>query len=109
VLSAGLARAVAAEGAAPPAVSPYGAVALDGLPAVATVEGRIGALTAGATALVTRPGGETDRDGVRQCVRVAGYLRLEDRTWLVVTLLAIPDAGSFQELSLRPAVRKERP
>jgi len=28
---------------------------------------------------------------------------------VVVTLLAIPDAGSFQELSLRPAAGKERP
>ena len=137
---AGPARAVAVEGAAPRAVSPYGAVASDGLPAVAIVEGRIGALTpglttdgrgvstdyefvvtrvvqasalvpvaVGATILVTRPGGEVARDGVRQRVSVAGYPTLAADARVVVTLLAIPDAGSFQELSLRPAAGKERP
>ncbi len=137
---AGPARAVAVEGAAPRAVSPYSAVALEGLPAVAIVEGRVGALTpglttdgrgvftdyelvvtrvvqnsallpvaVGATILVTRPGGEVERDGVRQRVGVAGYPTLTAEARVVVTLLAIPDAGSFQELSLRPAAGKERP
>jgi hypothetical protein len=137
---AGPARAVAVEGAAPRTVSPYGAVALDGLPAVAIVEARIGALTAGMTAdgrgvftdyelvvtrvvqnsalvpvavratiLVTRPGGEMERDGVRQRVSVAGYPTLAADARVVVTLLAIPDAGSFQELSLRPAGDKGGP
>jgi hypothetical protein len=137
---AGPARAVAVENAAPRAVSPYGAVAMAGLPAVAIVEGRIGALTAGltvdgrgvftdyelvvtrvvqnsallpvavgATVLVTRPGGEVERDGVRQRVSVAGYPTLTADARVVVTLLAIPDAGSFQELNLRPAAGKERP
>jgi hypothetical protein len=137
---AGPARAVAVEGAAPRAVSPYSAVALEGLPAVAIVEGRVGALTAGVTAdgrgvftdyelvvtrvaqnsalqpvavgttiLVSRPGGEVERDGVRQRVSVAGYPTLAADARVVVTLLAIPDAGSFQELSLRPAGGKERP
>jgi len=137
---AGPARAVAVEGAAPRAVSPYGAVALDGLPAVAIVEGRIGALTpgltangrgvftdyevvvtrvvqdsallpvaVGATILVTRPGGEVARDGVRQRVSVAGYPTLTADARVIVTLLAVPDAGSFQELSVRPAAGKERP
>jgi hypothetical protein len=137
---AGPARAVAVEGAAPRAVSPYSAVALEGLPAVAIVEGRVGAPTAGVTAdgrgvftdyelvvtrvvqnsgllrvavgttiLVTRPGGEVARDGVRQRVSVAGYPTLTADARVVVTLLAIPDAGSFQELSLRPAGGKERP
>jgi hypothetical protein len=137
---AGPARAVAVEGAAPRAVSPYRSVALDGLPAVAIVEGRIGALTpglttdgrgvftdyelvvtrlaqnsallrvaVGATILVTRPGGEVERDGVRQRVSVAGYPTLTADARAVVMLLAIPDAGSFQELSLRPAGGKERP
>ncbi len=137
---AGPARAVAVEGAAPRAVSPYSAAALEGLPAVAIVEGRIGALTpglttdgrgvftdyefvvtrvvqatalvpvaVGATILVTRPGGEVERDGVRQRVSVAGYSTLTAEARVVVTLLAIPDAWSFQELSLRPAAGKERP
>jgi hypothetical protein len=136
---AGPARAVAVEGAAPRAVSPYGSVALDGLPAVAMVEGRIGALApgltadgrgvftdyevvvtrvlqnsallpvaVGATVLVTRPGGEVEREGQRRVVSVAGYPTLTTDTRVVVTLLAMPDAGSFQELSLRPAGGKER-
>jgi hypothetical protein len=137
---AGPARVVAVEGAAPRAVSPYSAVAMEGLPAVAIVEGHIGALTPGLTTdgrgvftdyevvvtrvvqnsallrvavgdtiLVTRPGGEVERDGVRQRVSVAGYPTLTADARVTVTLLAIPDAGSFQELSLRPAAGKERP
>jgi hypothetical protein len=137
---AGPARAVAVEGAAPRAVSSYGAVAMEGLPAVAVVEGRIATVTAGVTAdgrgeftdyelmvtrvvqnsallpaavgatiLVTRPGGEVERDGIRQRVSVAGYPTLAADARVVVTLLAIPDAGSFQELSLRPAGEEEQP
>jgi hypothetical protein len=137
---AGPARAVAVEGAAPRAVSPYCAEALEGLPAVAIVEGRVGAPTAGvtvdgrgvftdyelvvtrvvqntaplpvavgATILVTRPGGEEVRDWVRQRVSVAGYPTLTADARVIVTLLAVPDARSDQELSLRPAGGKERP
>ena len=48
--SAGPARAIAVEGAPPRAVSPYSTVALEGLPAVAIVEGRVATLTPGETA-----------------------------------------------------------
>jgi hypothetical protein len=130
---------VAVEGGAPRVVSPYSTVALEGLPAVAIVEGRIGALTAGVTAdgrgaftdyelvvthvtqnsvllpvtvgttvLVTRPGGEVEQGGVHQVVSVAGYPRLEEGAPVVVTLVAIPDAKSYQEISLHVAGRKER-
>ena len=136
--SAGPARATAVEGAAPRAVSPYSTVALEGLPAVAIVEGRIATVTPaetadglgvftdyelvvtrvaqnsallpvafGLTVLITRPGGEVERGGARKTVSVAGYPRLEEGARVIVTLLAIPDAGSYQEISLRPAGGKE--
>jgi hypothetical protein len=110
-----------------------------GLPAVAIVEGRIGALmpglttdgrgvftdyelvvtrvvqtsallpvAVGATIVVTRPGGEVERNGQRWVVSVAGYPTLAADAGVIVTLLAIPDAGSFQELSARLAAGKER-
>jgi len=62
----------------------------------------------GAAILVTRPGGEVERDGVRQQVSVAGYPTLNAEARVVATLLAIPDSGSFQELSLGTAAGKER-
>ena len=62
----------------------------------------------GATVLVTRPGGEVARGGQRRVVSVAGYQTLALDARVVVTLLTIPDAGSVQELSLRPAAGKER-
>jgi hypothetical protein len=136
--SAGPARAIAVEGAPPRAVSPYSTVALEGLPAVAIIEGRIATVTpaetadglgvftdyelvvtrvaqnsallpvaAGGTVLITRPGGEVERGGARKTVSVAGYPRLEVGASVLVTLLAIPDAGSYQEISLRPAGGKE--
>jgi hypothetical protein len=57
----------------------------------------------GATVLITRPGGETYRGGARRVVSVAGYPRLQEGAQVVVTLVAIPDVGSYQEVSLRPA------
>jgi hypothetical protein len=56
-------------------------------------------VTVSATILVTRPGGEMERDAVRQQVRVAGYPTLTADARAVVTLLGIPDAGRFQGLS----------
>jgi hypothetical protein len=136
---AGPTRAATVEGATPRIVSPYGAVSMAGLPAVAIVEGRIGALmpglttdgrgvftdyelvvtrvvqtsallpvAVGATIVVTRPGGEVERNGQRWVVSVAGYPTLAADAGVIVTLLAIPDAGSFQELSARLAAGKER-
>ena len=62
----------------------------------------------GVTILVTRPGGEVVRSGQRRVVSVGGYPPLAADARVVVTLPAIPDAGSFQEVSLRPAAGKER-
>jgi hypothetical protein len=61
-----------------------------------------------ATVLVTRRGGDVERDGQRRVVSVAGYPVLVADAGVIVTLLAIPDAGTFQELSLRPTAGKER-
>jgi hypothetical protein len=136
--SAGPARATAVDGAPPRAVSPYGTVALEGLPAVAIVEGRIATVTpaetanglgvftdyelvvtrvaqnsallpvtVGGTVLITRPGGDVEHGGVRKTVSVAGYPRLEEGARVIVTLIAIPDVGSYQEISQRPAGGKE--
>jgi hypothetical protein len=52
-------------------------------------------------------GRAVERGGARKAERVAGYPRLEEGARVVVTLLAIPDAGSYQEISLRPAGGKE--
>lgn len=57
----------------------------------------------GRTVLITRPGGEVVRGGARRVVSVAGYPRLQEGAPVVVTLVAIPDVGSYQEVSLRPA------
>jgi hypothetical protein len=63
--------------------------------------------TVGGTVLITRPGGDLARGGARMTVSVAGYPRLEEGARVIVTLLAIPDAGSYQEISLRPAGGKD--
>jgi hypothetical protein len=60
-------------------------------------------VTVGATVLITRPGGEGVRGGARRVVSVAGYPRLQEGAQVVVTLIAISDVGSYQEVSLRPA------
>jgi hypothetical protein len=57
----------------------------------------------GATVLITRPGGEGVRGGVRRVVSVAGYPRLQEGEQVVVTLIAISEVGSYQKVSLRPA------
>jgi hypothetical protein len=64
-------------------------------------------VTVGGTVLITRPGGEVERGGARKTVSVAGYPRLEEGARVIVTLVAIPDAGSYQEISLRPAGGKD--
>ena len=46
--------------------------------------------------------------GQRRVVSVAGYPALATDVFVIVTLLAIPDAGRFQEISLWPAAGKER-
>ena len=56
----------------------------------------------GGTVLITRPGGEVVRGGARRVVSVAGYPRLQEGAQVVVTLVAIPEVGSYQEVSLRP-------
>jgi hypothetical protein len=62
----------------------------------------------GATVLVTRRGGDVERGGQRRVVSVAAYPTLAADAGVIVTLLAIPDAGNFQEVSLRSAPGKER-
>jgi hypothetical protein len=56
----------------------------------------------GATLLVTRPGGEVAGSAARRTVRVAGYPRLDEGAQVLVTLVAIPDVGSYQEVRLQP-------
>jgi hypothetical protein len=63
-------------------------------------------VTVAGTVLITRPGGDVERAGVRTTVSVAGYPRLAVGASVVVTLVAIPAVGSFQEVSLRPASAK---
>jgi len=62
----------------------------------------------GATIVVTRPGGAVVRNGQRRVVSVAGYPALGAGLAVVVTVLAVPEAGSYQEVSVRPAAGKER-
>jgi hypothetical protein len=62
----------------------------------------------GATVLVTRPGGEVTLGGQQRVVSVAGYPTLVEGVRVALTLVAIPDAGSYQEVSLRPVAGKER-
>jgi hypothetical protein len=55
-----------------------------------------------------RVGDTLERGGARMTVSAAGYPLLEGGARVIVTLLAIPDAGSYQEISLRPAGGKDR-
>jgi hypothetical protein len=52
-------------------------------------------------------GGDVARGGARMTVSVAGYPPLDEGARVIVTLLAIPDAESYQEISLRPAGGKD--
>jgi len=62
----------------------------------------------GGTLVVTRPGGQVVVGGQRRVVSVTGYPALAVGARVVVTLVAIPDAESYQEASLRPSGQKER-
>lgn len=66
-------------------------------------------VTRGATLLVTRPGGSLLQQGARRMVPVSGYPALVRGARVTLTLVAIPDAGSFQEVSLRAVAEQERP
>lgn len=58
--------------------------------------------------MVTRPGGKAVVRGQWKAVSVAGYPTLAIGVSVGVTLIAVPDAGSYQEVSLRLLAGKER-
>jgi hypothetical protein len=49
---------------------------------------------------ITRPGGEVLLAGATRAVSVAGYPRLAPGMKVQVTLVAVPEAESYQEVSL---------